>query len=175
MERREWKFVDHSAWGQGPWSDEPDKVQWPDPSTGLPCLAVRGRLGSWCGYVGVGPGHRFYGVDYMECAGRLCTDDYCEHRPESNLEVHGGITFSGFCQAEDKEQGICHTEPNDPRYWFGFDCGHFQDLQPGLRAEPGMAAFIAQNSMWPWREVYRDLAYVQAQCTALAAQLFAMT
>lgn len=28
-------------WGTGPWVGEPDKAQWEDETTGLPCLALR--------------------------------------------------------------------------------------------------------------------------------------
>jgi hypothetical protein len=47
---REYRTIDKSAWGPGPWTDEPDKVQWTDTATGLPCLAKRNpRGGHWCG------------------------------------------------------------------------------------------------------------------------------
>jgi hypothetical protein len=64
VKARYWRFADfeqrkHTS---GDWMGEPDKAQWPDPSTGLPCLAVRNRFGVWCGYVGVSPGHRYYQV-----------------------------------------------------------------------------------------------------------------
>lgn len=59
MQYREWRFVDKSTWGPGPWADEPDKVQWQDETTGLPCMVRRGspEIGVWCGYVGVAEGH----------------------------------------------------------------------------------------------------------------------
>lgn len=39
--------IDKSAWGPGPWQDEPDRVEWEH--AGLPCLMVRSRdLGQWC-------------------------------------------------------------------------------------------------------------------------------
>jgi hypothetical protein len=41
--------VDKSWWPRGPWDDEPDKVQWPDEATGLPCMVKRGPVGSFCG------------------------------------------------------------------------------------------------------------------------------
>ena len=41
METKEYRFVDKSDWDRGPWDDEPDKVQWQDVATGLPCIAVR--------------------------------------------------------------------------------------------------------------------------------------
>jgi hypothetical protein len=36
-----WTTIDKSSWGNGPWQTEPDKAQWQDEETGLPCLAVR--------------------------------------------------------------------------------------------------------------------------------------
>ncbi len=61
MKTLEYKFVNKSTWGDGPWQNEPDKVQWTDQDTRLPCLAVRnGRIGNWCGYVGVSNDHPFF-------------------------------------------------------------------------------------------------------------------
>jgi len=68
-------------WAPGPWDDEPDKVQWQDPHSLLPCLAVRGPMGSWCGYVGGGPTHPWYGKSYDGLG----------------VDVHGGLTFSDSC------------------------------------------------------------------------------
>jgi hypothetical protein len=31
--------VDKSTWGEGPWNNEPDKAQWQDEATKLPCGA----------------------------------------------------------------------------------------------------------------------------------------
>lgn len=28
-------YIDKSAWGAGPWLDEPDRLEWRDPATGL--------------------------------------------------------------------------------------------------------------------------------------------
>ena len=45
----------NAAWGQGPWDDEPDRVDFEH--AGFPCLLLRNpRLGQWCGYVAVPPG-----------------------------------------------------------------------------------------------------------------------
>jgi len=150
MNRIEYRFRDRSRWGSGPWQDEPDKVQWPDEATGLPCLAVRGPGGHWCGYVGVAEGHRCFKVD---CDG-------------VDADVHGGLTFASLC-AEDGEHGICHIpgsgEP-DHVWWLGFDCAHLCDISPEW-SEYGRSR---------WRDydaVYRDLPYVQRECARLAAQL----
>lgn len=65
MKTREWSgYLDKSEWGEGQWTDEPDKRQWEDAATGLPCIIVRGPSGSWCSYVGVSPGHPAYGLHY---------------------------------------------------------------------------------------------------------------
>ena len=56
--------VDKTEWGPGPWQDEPDKKQWQDAATALPCLIVRGPSGSLCGYVGLPASHRYYGSEY---------------------------------------------------------------------------------------------------------------
>lgn len=148
-----------SKWPPGPWDQEPfDKVSWVDEETNLDCLAVRGPMGSWCGYVGVPPGHPFYGKDYADCTlptatpqgetaintelgeklgekyrkhleERLtCGEEYCNHSPQAMLDVHGGITYAGACQGN-----ICHhTEGRPEVTWFGFDTGHYGDAQPGM-------------------------------------------
>jgi hypothetical protein len=155
METREYRNMDKSAWGAGPWQSEPDKVQWPDVATGLPCLAVRNGAGNWCGYVGVPPGHALHGRDYGSI------DD---------VVVHGGLTFSDACSPHDTEaSGICHVpgvgEP-DSVWWFGFDCGHSGDLSPVLASDPRVREFGLLRD-----GTYRTLPYVQDQCAALAQQI----
>lgn len=107
--------------GPGPWDHEPDKIQWSDDATGLPCLIVRGPLGALCGYVGVPEGHPWYGVEFSAV----------------NAEVHGGLTYSSPCQHGGK---ICHVpEPGEPDnvWWLGFDCAHLGDLTPGAYLDDG--------------------------------------
>lgn len=162
-----WQWLGADRWGDGPWNEEPEKVQWPDPGTGLPCLAVRGPMGAWCGYVGLEPGHPFYGLDYCRgCALRPepCGKAWCDHAPASLLSVHGGLTYSGACQED--EHGICHVlgpgeEPH--LWWLGFDASHAGDLVPSL-----LTLFSIPADM---RGTYRTLAYMQAECAHLAQQL----
>lgn len=161
MSERSWTTIDKSKWGDGPWLAEPDKVQWRDAATGLPCLANRNpHSGSWCGYVGVYPGHRWYDVPYNNF------DNYAEG-PDAKVEVHGGLTYSNRCrEGTDESHGICHVaEPGEAKpWWFGFDCAHAFDLSPGY------ARYLTPNLHMP-DEVYRDLAYVKGECARLAAQL----
>ncbi len=140
----------------GPWQDEPNKVQWVDAATQLPCLIVRGPLGALCGYAGVAPGHPLHGVDYSAA--------------EVDLQVHGGITFADRCQpTTDHSKGICHIpEPgtSDDVWWFGFDCAHYWDVVPGmidLRLGLGLPELE--------RGEYRDVSYVAMQVRMLASQL----
>lgn len=155
---REYRTIDKSEWGDGPWQAEPDKVQWKDTATGLPCLAVRHRSsGHWCGYVGVAEGHPSFGRDYDDVP----------------ADVHGGLTFASHCQEgpEAEAEGVCHIpDPGQPDrvWWLGFDCAHGGDLTPAHEARmaeyPGLRPFLRAG-------VYRDLEYVRGECAGLAKQL----
>jgi hypothetical protein len=139
--------IDKSAWGEGPWQHEPDRVEFEH--AGLPCLLLRNKLlGNWCGYAAVPPGHPLHGKGYEEV----------------DIEVHGGLTYANACQGP-----ICHVpkpgEPDDV-WWFGFDCCHAGDLSPGVVASSrrhGLASFKYEN--------YRDLAYIRSETEGLAEQL----
>src|SRR5262245_4058846 len=112
-------------------------------------------LGNWCGYVGVSEDHPWFGKEYGD--------------EQVDISCHGGLTYSDFCQPSDKEHGICHlVEPGEPDkvWWFGFDCYHSLDFSPGLDAT------IREIGDKSWQgDVYRDLAYVQRECTEIARQL----
>ena len=160
------------ALSAGPWNDEPNKVQWVSRSTNLDCLIVRGPMGALCGYVGVPKGHRLYGLDY-------------DVEPMTDLDVHGGLTYAASCQQADAD-GICHVpQPGRPAdvWWFGFDCGHYMDVVPGmLKYDNPLAGAIVDLSNTlehvltpPERResvaTYRDIDYVKGQCTTLAKQI----
>lgn len=166
---RESRHIDKSTWGDGPWQAEPDKIQWTDETTGLPCLAVRTpRSGNWCGYVGVAEEHPAFGLDYEE-ANKLAEGDEDDYRW---FRVHGGLTFSDFCQEGDEETGICHVaQPGQPErvWWLGFDCAHCDDLSPATFVTAGKQ--YQQIMLSNPRYAYRTLEYVQAECANLAAQL----
>lgn len=151
---------DKSSWGPGEWQDEPDKKQWRDEATGLPCLIVRNGegSGSLCGYVGVPASHLYHGSDYNKV----------------DVEVHGGLTFASGCgHGDNPARGVCHIpgagEPDDV-WWFGFDCAHAWDVRPASAARD-------RERGWDYLErdaTYRDFHYVTRQVTALASQLAAL-
>lgn len=156
MERKSWTFYDRKDWGKGAWEKEPDKLQFMDEKTGLPCLLVRNRVGAWCGYVGVSAGHPLYHQHY-------------DHKLAQEIGVHGGLTFADFCAPDEKEHGICHiVEPgeDDRVWWLGFDCSHAGDLNPRMRAQlKGLGLPEIPG------EKYRTLEYAEKEVRRLAAQL----
>jgi hypothetical protein len=170
MKTIEYRTIDKSTWGPGEWQDEPDKVQWQDEATGLPCLAVRqGRSGHWCGYVAVAEGHPYFLIDWDRCFLRpACEDYYCDHCPASVVTVHGGLNFAALCGPEAEESGVCHTvdagEP-DHVWWLGFDCAHSGDHCP---ARGDARDLLVRRSKW---ETYKPLSYVKFQVASLAIQL----
>lgn len=154
METIEYRdVVDKAEWERGPWDDEPDKVQWQDEATGLPCLIVRGPVGSWCGYVGVPEGHPWHGKGYDQC------DD---------VDVHGGLTFASSCSEGPAEQSICHVPAPgeaDNVWWLGFDCAHCMDMSPGMTAYRAVLPRLRNPG------TYRDSKYVTEEVRTLAAQV----
>jgi hypothetical protein len=181
---REYTTVDKSEWGDGPWADEPDKLQWTDEETGFACLAVRhSDSGHWCGYVGVPPGHLAHGLGY---------DDVCtlfgDYDSPTALEVHRGLTYANSCAEGAEATSICHVaEPGTPEdvWWLGFDCAHSGAFLPAYHArykdrgypfssEPyDHASAVAANS---WRvDTYRTLDYVRSETARLGAQLATLT
>lgn len=134
---------------RGPWTEEPNKATWVDDETDLDCMIVRNRAGALCGYVGVPPEHPLHGVDYGQYN-------------KVSVLVHGDLTYSDSCQ---EEGTICHV-PLEGRshdiWWFGFDCGHADDLVP---------AFVELDSPLLNSGIYRNWEYVVNEVTDLARQL----
>jgi hypothetical protein len=142
MKERE---VDRAGWPAGEWDAEPDRVEWRDEVTALPCLIVRNRVGGLCGYVGVPPGHPWHGKGYDDVP----------------ADVHGGLTYADKCQGS-----ICHVpQPGEPDdvWWLGFDCVHSGDIAPGRHGGLGY------GYLWP--ESYKNIAYVRGEVVSLARQV----
>ena len=156
MQTLEYTTVDKTDWGPGEWQIEPDKKQWQDAETGLPCLIVRGPSGALCGYVGVDSQHPYYNLEYNEL-------------PDDNdIEVHGGLSYSEFCQPSPiPSKGVCHLVEDgedDKIWWLGFDCIHSGDYGPKMDKDHGPDG---------WR-VYRNFAYVTNEVEQLAKLLKAV-
>lgn len=158
------QYADHlekerAQWPAGEWDKEPDLVEWRDEATGYPCLVVRGPMGALCGYVGVPAGHPAHGKDY----------DSVE------VSAHGGLTYGASCAGN-----ICHVpQPGeeDHVWWLGFDCAHAFDVAPRLlEIHTRLEAKLRKEQPqlfegYVRRDTYKPLAYVQNECTELAAQL----
>ena len=155
MKTLSYHTTDKSQWLDGPWKDEPDKMQWPDAATGYPCLIVRNPVGALCGYVGVTKDHPAYGKGYEDV----------------DAGAHGGLTFAGKCRPGGEDHAICHVVEageDDDVWWLGFDCAHSNDFTPYTASvSPSMLVFSKP-------EHYKDVAYVQYECAILAAQLEAL-
>lgn len=167
-------YVDKSKWQRGPWDDEADKVQWEDPDTGLPCLMLRGPVGSWCGYVGVRKDHPAYGLPYYDRTDNTEDDPLPPAQTHlHSIGVHGGLTYSGEGGPNDQVTGravkpeaisVDLRPGEDPDlWWFGFDCAHYSDLAPAVEA-----GSVLSNG------TYRVLGYVEEQVTMLAHQLYSI-
>ena len=100
---------------------------------GLRCFMLSGVVGGPNGYAVVPPEHPWYAVHYSECPKSECDEEWCEHTPESGIEVHGGITLSALVK---------------DGWAFGFDTAHVGDqlamgasgLVPGTVWELGNVA-----------------------------------
>lgn len=150
---------------EGPWTGEPDKAQWVDPTTDLDCLIVRGHHGALCGYVGIPFEHKLHGADFHDVP----------------VEIHDHLSFASFCD-EEFPDGICHVpQPGRPvdLWWLGFSCAGWRDIRPytdhvlkQVRLTPVYAGMpqLPEEPEW-MRATYKDVAYVKAECESLAAQL----
>ena len=129
--------------------------------------------GTFNGYVGVPKGHPLYNKDYHD-------------KRIENLEVHGGVTFSGKWD---------EPELNSELWWIGFDTAHHTDITPGIDRmlppdlrtrriiEPGTAEEMVKNATQfykegsppkdfdPFRPTFKREGYVKKECEQLAEQL----
>lgn len=146
----------------GPWTDEPDKVLWVDPTADLDCMLLRSQLGNWCGYVGVPEGHPWFGAD---------VDDL-----EPYPDVHGGVNYADACQEGQGDDAICHT-PLPGRsghlWWLGFDCGHAWDFSPLAHHRLKLISRDDLPDRLREGQTYRTQEYARDQVTLLALQAHA--
>jgi hypothetical protein len=159
--KREWVQQELKAkMSPGAGQQEPDRIE-EQRGDGLVCLALRGPVLAWCGYVGTRPGHRAFGLDYND-------GDYGTF---AHIEVHGGLTYAaaGTC----KEMSVDTMPPQGAElWWLGFDCAHDGDLRPTRQLPwplPNGVLFPLPDS------IYRTAEYVWQQVQSLAQQLGKMT
>lgn len=147
-----------------PWLDEPDRLEFE--AHGFKCLIKRNNLrpqrnpkdwlGHLCGYVAIPSTHPYYEKK----------EGWNEDNGIGNLDVHGGVTFTGVLERE--KDGI---------WYIGFDCAHGGDLIPGIyeMRQPGECLHRPNENYDLSRfEVYRDIEFVKQQCIELAEQLRAV-
>lgn len=160
------------TWGDGPWQDEPDRLNFHTPE-GFDGAILRNRHGgNLCGYVGVPFGHPWWGKDYgdrvpskpeqlaapvdgskISLISLLCMagEDLEKIRIDCTISVHGGLTYSG--------RGWRGAGENIRSWYFGFDCAHCYDISP------------AYDSMFSSGSVYRDIDFVKNEIAVLSKQL----
>jgi hypothetical protein len=160
------RTVDRTGWPNGPWDDEPDRVDFKT-EAGFPAIALRSSSGYWCGYVAAPPGH----------------PAHPDSGDDVDIAVHGTVTYGGKCSGD-----VCHVpEPGEPDdvYWIGFDFAHSGDARPSKRdwddhpwSPDGRTQYWGPNARYcradEVRGVYRDIAYVRAECEKVGQQLAAM-
>lgn len=169
--------VKRDGWEAGPWDDEADRVEWVDEATGYPCLIIRHQEdGNLCGYTAVPPGHPLHGVSY----------DGADNVPYGD---YPGINYARACVTMEDipapyghlytpDMLVCHVpapgEPDDV-WWFGFDCGHGHDVQPGKEARTRvLEAKFSWPALTPLRApwaTYRGVPLVTEMVGRLAADL----
>ena len=167
----EFRTANKSSWGEGPWNDEPDKVQWQDDATGLACLARRNHLGVWCGYVGVTKDHPWH---------QVCFDDvYDGVYLWDRVECIRQITYSDFCQDGPEDEAICHVpgdgDPDDV-WWFGFAFGEYYDFCPAFMARERQLEkkHRVRSTHDLFDQKYVKLDVCKTACADLARQLAAV-
>lgn len=104
--------------------------------SGFECMTTRTEMGIPCGYVGLPRSHPYYG----------------KHRREiEDIEVHGGLTYSGYWNNLD------HT-----LWWLGFDCAHAFDIDDLPTTLSGPPYVLKSN---------KSQDFVEEQTKRLAEQL----
>lgn len=147
-------------------------------NAGLIAVVLMTDMGHRCGYVGLTPQHPLYGVGYSErspyllapyrrntekmgalqmLAGALLPFHQL-NTPEYVLEVHGGLTYSGFGAGK-------YPIQSNKVWWLGYDCAHAGDA---YAPDSLMSAYNFPDS------IHRTLEFCIQECESLANQLAAI-
>ena len=138
-----------------PWEYEPDLYEWTH--RGVECVARRNLThGAWCGYVDI---PRAMWMKFN----RNRFDTMIESI-EQLITVHGGVTYNEYI-----------LDKNARRV--GFDCAHGGDLMPKVSASLRGYSISTKYEDDPITiyDVYRDLAFVIAECESMADQILKVT
>ena len=175
------------------WESEPDLEVFE--SHGYRCVISRNKsLKSLNGYVGIPATHPLFGTEtaeHNECLallkarrlnsppmehegiyvmlGMLVGSDDVLSTPSGAFIVHGGLSYSNM---------KCPPDFQDDNLWyFGFDCGHAWDFQPGMAellfrlSDPLYMEEMEESA----GQVYRNMDYVRDEVMSLADQLHSLT
>lgn len=86
-------------------------------------------------------------------------------------------SYSEFCRIV-KQTCICLAlgagAEDDDLWWLGFDCAHAGDLVPAIEVLTRSFRFKPSEATAGWKDVYRNLEYVESECQQLAIQLRAI-
>lgn len=110
---------------------------------GYRCLIRRNMMsGTLCGYVGLGPGHKYYDKPYDDIP----------------IECHGGLTFA------DKI-----PETGDGCFYIGFNCCHYNDVMPfmAMHLNDSYSKILESEEYVS----YKDVEYVRTQVKQIVDQL----
>lgn len=148
----------------GPWSEEPSLVEWQDIETGYECCIMRhSYFGHLCGYVRVNEDHPLAAKSYDDRA--RIPKGWMERKASLGGDI-GYISALTASIGMDEETArldllfFCHggLTYGPGSGWFGFDCGHCDDISPRYGQERD--------------GTYRTVNYVKSHCTRLARQLW---
>jgi len=134
-----------------PWEYEPDLYEWTH--RGIECVARRNMThGAWCGYVDV-PREVW---EKFKILAFLANTEILDSAIDGAIDVHGGVTYSE--NSLDKDA-----------FRIGFDCAHGGDKLPRIRSGE-----VYMDKVFP-QDIYRDLAFVIAECESMVDQILAVT
>ena len=131
------------------------------PGSSFLCMAQRGPLQNWNGYVGVGQDSALFGLSYGELGERFGWD----------IPAHGGLTIANtilpFKRNEKRpheQLRYVHNQKGWARkkWFFGFDCAHSGDLIPNKEMQRFTSLMSGE---------YRDQKFIIERIKALAAHL----
>jgi len=142
--------------GEGPWVDEPDLLEFTH--NGIECRIIRVISkdgpnhvfgGHLCGYICLPKESKYYGKAYDDIP----------------IEVHGGLTFG---------------QNGDVGQWIGFDCAHSVDVVPSMIKNKNEIIdkcikdypHLAKSRIF--EDSYKQIYFVIQECKSMADQLIAL-